>query len=302
MRLPLVFLGLLIAACDGSGSVKQPEQEPQAEPEAVVAGEPIYRHAGKLAPDVTLIRKGGGPLSLTAFRGQPILVNLWATWCAPCVAEMPALDRLAEQEGYDLSVVLISQDSEGWEKIDPFLAETPIRYASVLADPSGAMSTALGEPGLPVSVLYDAAGKEVWRVVGPREWDAPGGLPPLTPQEEMPADQAGEMAADAGLAEKGVRYVARGQEPGWLVTLMPGGKIEVLADYGETKADFPAPANMTFDPLQPIGPLASGDHSLEMSATAESCTDPMSGAAYPQTVTMELDGRTYSGCGRPLTK
>lgn len=116
-------------------------------------------------------------MSLAAFRGTPTLVNLWATWCAPCIAELPALDRLAEAKDYDMNVVAVSQDLQGWEQVTPFLEQMPLPNLTVVADEAGALSTALGEQGLPVTILYDAEGKEIWRVIGPREWDQPGGLP-----------------------------------------------------------------------------------------------------------------------------
>ncbi|MGB3721463.1 MAG: TlpA disulfide reductase family protein [Pacificimonas sp.] len=171
------------SACGPDATDKQPSEPVQAGPE-IVSGKPLYDQAGSMAPDVTLTRENGGPASITAFRGTPTLVNLWATWCAPCIAELPALDRLAKAQGYDMNVIAVSQDMQGWDKITPFLRENPLESLTVLADADGALSRALGVAGLPVTILYDAEGRELWRVNGPREWDEPGGLPPETAAPE----------------------------------------------------------------------------------------------------------------------
>jgi thiol-disulfide isomerase/thioredoxin len=148
----------------------------------------VREWAGAAMPDVTLIRADGGPLSLQAYRGTPTLVNLWATWCAPCIAEMPALDRLAAREGGALDVILVSQDSGGWDDITPFLERVPVETAVVLADPGMQLSTGYAAPGLPLTILYDANGEEVWRYAGPKEWDEPGALPAGSLPETTPTD------------------------------------------------------------------------------------------------------------------
>ncbi|MGB7406109.1 MAG: TlpA disulfide reductase family protein [Pacificimonas sp.] len=175
MRTFWLVATLAVTACDASSPVTDTAEAPQAEPRAT--GVALFDKAGEAAPDVTMTREGGAPMSLAAFRGTPTLVNLWATWCAPCIAELPALDRLAEAKDYDMNVVAVSQDLQGWEQVTPFLEQMPLPNLTVVADEAGALSTALGEQGLPVTILYDAEGKEIWRVIGPREWDQPGGLP-----------------------------------------------------------------------------------------------------------------------------
>lgn len=131
------------------------------------AGAADRSHKGEAAPDVQFERPDGTPTSLAAFRGKPVLVNLWATWCAPCIQEMPTLDTLAG-EG-KLKVVAVSQDLEGGKAAAPFLAKHGWKNLAAYADPKLGLSTGLNA-NLPTTILYDAAGKELWRVQGAMEW------------------------------------------------------------------------------------------------------------------------------------
>ena len=116
----------------------------------------------------------GRRLSLADFRGKVVLVNLWATWCAPCRREMPSLDRLqARLGGPDFEVVAISQDRGGMPKVIEFLTELGIRNLVPYNDKSTKSSRAFAALGLPTTLLVDRAGNEVGRLVGPAEWDGP---------------------------------------------------------------------------------------------------------------------------------
>ncbi|MBZ6378105.1 MULTISPECIES: redoxin family protein [Pacificimonas] len=306
----ILAASLLVAACEASPrDTEAPgaEQERETAAQAAEPGTYDRSKAGTPMPDTTLLRRDEGPMSLQAYLGTPTLVNLWATWCAPCIAEMPALDRLAEARGGGLDVVLVSQDSGGWEQISPFLERVPIEHAVVLADPDMDLATGYPAPGLPMTILYDAAGKELWRYAGPNEWDEEGALAEeegadagdAGDESASAGDAGGQAAADTGLRAHGVRYVARGQEPGWLATLVPGERLTVAVDYGETEVRFPAPAQaprkapFSFE-------LEDGGHSLSLTVRDESCEDPMSGRAYPHSVSLTLDGRTFRGCGTAL--
>ncbi len=112
----------------------------------------------------------GRKLNLGALQGTPVLVNLWATWCAPCVKEMPLLDDLAEDYGDDLQVITVSQDMSGADKVVPFFAARDFRNLEPWMDPENELLFALGGGTLPTTVLYDAMGQEVWRVVGDFDW------------------------------------------------------------------------------------------------------------------------------------
>ncbi len=115
----------------------------------------------------------GAPLTLEAFRGKVVLVNLWATWCPPCVKEMPSLDRLqARLGGPDFEVVAISQDKGGVALPAAFLSREGLESLTVYLDPRATAVPALRAPGLPTSVLIDRDGREIARLVGPAEWDS----------------------------------------------------------------------------------------------------------------------------------
>ena len=121
------------------------------------------------APAVLFRDPDGEPASLADFRGKPVLVNLWATWCAPCIAEMPTLDALAARER-GIEVLALSQDIGGPEKVDAFFAARKFRALEPFVDTELAVMTELGISTLPTTILYDAAGKEVWRMTGMEEW------------------------------------------------------------------------------------------------------------------------------------
>jgi thiol-disulfide isomerase/thioredoxin len=116
----------------------------------------------------------GAPRSLADWRGRVVLVNLWATWCAPCVEEMPALDRIAARlGGADFDVVAIAVDRQGDAVVRPFLEKLRLSRLALYLDPSNAVVRVLGAPGLPVSVVLDREGRELGRVLGAAEWDSP---------------------------------------------------------------------------------------------------------------------------------
>ncbi len=120
------------------------------------------------------ITPDGKPISLAKFHGVPVLVNLWATWCAPCVKELPTLARLGQTHKTNLWVVPISQDDGPQSSVDAFVEHLGLKGFDVYYDPKMAMSGALGpDTVLPTTILYDSNGKEVWRYVGDLDWTSP---------------------------------------------------------------------------------------------------------------------------------
>jgi thiol-disulfide isomerase/thioredoxin len=101
-----------------------------------------------------------------------LLVNLWATWCAPCVKEMPTLDSLAAREDGGLQVLAISQDGEAREKVERFFADQRFSALEAYLDPKMEMMPELAVDTLPTTILYDPDGKEVWRMVGIADWES----------------------------------------------------------------------------------------------------------------------------------
>lgn len=177
--LPGLLIGLALAGCD-----RQKAAAPQGEaPNAVTANRaaadahqayPTGRldrsHAGTPAPDVTFEDGEGRPVKLSVFRGRPILLNLWATWCGPCIVEMPSLDALAAREASNLQVVAVSQDMEGRPKVREFFQAHPVRQLEPYLDSRMGLMGALRLEELPTTILYDSEGEEVWRMTGMSDW------------------------------------------------------------------------------------------------------------------------------------
>jgi thiol-disulfide isomerase/thioredoxin len=110
---------------------------------------------------------------LSDFKGRLVLVNFWATWCGPCIREMPTLLNLQKKlGGKDFQVIALSEDRKGWPVITPFLTENNLTDLPVFYDPRGKASRALGVKGLPTTILFDRSGRELGRLAGVAEWDA----------------------------------------------------------------------------------------------------------------------------------
>jgi thiol-disulfide isomerase/thioredoxin len=130
------------------------------------------------AVDVSFNAPDGKKLNLADFRGRNVLLNLWATWCVPCRAEMPALDRLqAKFGGPDFQVVAVNIDQVRLDKPKAFFADTGVKNLDLYADPSGdafeALKVAGKALGLPTSLLIDKDGCEIGVMAGPASWDGP---------------------------------------------------------------------------------------------------------------------------------
>lgn len=116
----------------------------------------------------------GKPRSLSDFKNQVVLLNIWATWCVPCRHEMPALDRLqAALGGADFEVVAVSIDRGGKEVVTKFFTEVGIQKLGMYLDSAGKAMRELGVFGLPTTLLLDREGREIGRLIGPAEWDSP---------------------------------------------------------------------------------------------------------------------------------
>ena len=126
-------------------------------------------HKGEAAPTLAFTDPAGKSVTIASFKGKPVLMNLWATWCAPCVAEMPTLDKLATAQAGKITVLTISQDLDGAAKVTPFFAKGGYTTIKPYLDTNAALSIAM-QANLPTTVLYDATGHEVWRVSGGMDW------------------------------------------------------------------------------------------------------------------------------------
>jgi thiol-disulfide isomerase/thioredoxin len=165
---------LIIAAILALAACQKAEHQPATNESAAAADtsgiKGVHRdNKGKPAPDTQFNDPGGEPTSLAAFAGKPVLVNLWATWCAPCVKELPTLDRLSQSPDAP-QVVAISQDMGPHASVAAFLESHKLAKLEAYQDPKMGLSGALGAEVLPTSILYDAKGREVWRYVGDLDW------------------------------------------------------------------------------------------------------------------------------------
>ena len=121
--------------------------------------------------DVAFADGAGKPLKLSDWRGKIALVNLWATWCAPCRKEMPALAGLQSKlGGPDFEVLAISIDRKGVAASAAFLDDAKATALKLYVDPSSKSLAALQAIGLPASVLVDRDGREIGRLLGPADW------------------------------------------------------------------------------------------------------------------------------------
>src|SRR6476620_2824117 len=179
---------LALAACHKPAPQQTNETAPAAEagPQKGVD----RSHKGDAASAASFSNPDGKPISLASFHGVPVVVNLWATWCAPCVKELPTLDKLAASHRVDgrLGVVAISQDSGPQPSVDAFLKKLNIHDLGAYHDPKMGLSGVIGpDVVLPTTILYDSQGKEVWRFVGDLDWTSA---------------EAAKLLAEAGSASK----------------------------------------------------------------------------------------------------
>ncbi len=154
--------GAVTGTANGESAVLSPRTELSllAEPRAL--------------PDLRFADGGGRTVRLSDFRGKTVLLNVWATWCAPCREEMPALDRLqAKLGGERFHVIALSTDVEGVAVVEEFYEEIGIENLGMYVTPEHEDMRKLGLFGLPTTLLVDPGGRELARKLGAAEWDSP---------------------------------------------------------------------------------------------------------------------------------
>lgn len=178
--LKIVFLAGVVAMIGGCDRESANPAQPQSEAGANgnTKGEPFngtldIASRGAEMPDFAITDPSGKTLRLRDLRGQPVLVNLWATWCGPCVLEMPTLDKLAKEHAGKLRVVTVSQDIEGAAKVAPFWQGKGYTKLEPWLDPENQLGFHYETGMLPTTVLYDKDGREVWRMIGAHDWAGP---------------------------------------------------------------------------------------------------------------------------------
>lgn len=181
----LAFAAVIIIAAGAVASIalkKQPEMvsAPAAVPAAKAEAEPVdltklkYHDAPAPAAATAFTDAAGASHTLADFKGKVLVVNFWATWCAPCVKEMPTLDALQAGLGGDTFAVLaINQDREGQKVAEPFIAKNEWKNIALYVEPPGRFMRDARLMGLPTSLLIDKQGNEVARLEGTIDWNAP---------------------------------------------------------------------------------------------------------------------------------
>ena len=171
-------LGLVVLAGLSAGlalrAVSPGEQPPPAEAARRLPPGLVLHESPVPVPEFGFTDAEGRALGLADFRGRTVLLNIWATWCAPCRKEMPALGRLqAELGGSAFEVVALSIDRGGTEAVRAFYDEVGVPNLAIYLDRPNISSRTLGVVGIPTTLLIDRGGREIGRAVGPLEWDSP---------------------------------------------------------------------------------------------------------------------------------
>ena len=128
---------------------------------------------GETLADFTLPDMNGEAVQLAALRGKVVFINVWTTWCPPCIEEMPTIQRLYEQlHPKGLEILAINMDALGRQTVEPFLDKRRLTFP-VLLDPESRTERLYGTAGIPESFIVDKAGLLVEKIVGPRDWAHP---------------------------------------------------------------------------------------------------------------------------------
>ena len=140
-------------------------------------GDFSYFTTPKPVPPIAFEDGNGRPLTLAEFKGRVVLVNFWATWCGPCVKEMPSLDRLqARLGGPGFTVLDLSIDRQGKAAVEPFFAVNKLTHLKIYLDPKAAAFHAWHGEGVPMSYLIGRDGRALGMILGPADWDSPAML------------------------------------------------------------------------------------------------------------------------------
>ncbi|MBL9047353.1 MAG: TlpA family protein disulfide reductase [Tabrizicola sp.] len=132
----------------------------------------LILHSEPMAlPEAVLLDAEDGTHSLAEYRGKWVVLNFWATWCAPCRTEMPSLERL-QVAMPEMAVVPVATGRNAVTGITRFFEEAGVKSLPILRDPKSELAHALGIVGLPVTLILNPEGQEVARLIGDAEWDS----------------------------------------------------------------------------------------------------------------------------------
>jgi thiol-disulfide isomerase/thioredoxin len=158
-----------------------------AEPDTIKPGEFIPASPPQPAPEVSFTDLSGNWVAVADFKGKLLLLNLWATWCQPCLKEMPSLEKLQAARPDKLAVAAVSEDRGGKNAVEPFIAKLGLDKIKIYLDPKSAVGHAVSVRGLPTTLVFDAEARLVGRVEGAAEWDSEkmaAALKPFLPEAE----------------------------------------------------------------------------------------------------------------------
>ena len=149
----LVFLLLTVAGCNLVNSPETPG--------------PVLE--GQMAPDFSFYPSPGRVASLMDFRGRVVLINFWATWCAPCREEMPSMNDLHQGPGFDQLAILAFSVDQSWDEVNRFMSENHFTLP-VYADFDRKISTLYGTRKFPETYIIDKKGQVAFKVIGSTNW------------------------------------------------------------------------------------------------------------------------------------
>ena len=131
----------------------------------------------KPASKLYLLNQDNTRVFLSDYQGKVVLINFWATWCAPCIREMPSLSRLQKaRSNADFNIIALSQDQEGWAAILPFIRKNGFTNLTIWLDQKAKVARDFGIEGIPTSILLGRSGQIIGTLKGTAEWDAPEAL------------------------------------------------------------------------------------------------------------------------------
>jgi thiol-disulfide isomerase/thioredoxin len=164
-----------LAAAAGTLAAAALPRKPRAQELPPVSGGLMPVSPPAAAPsDAVFVTQDGNAHHLADFKGRGMVVNMWATWCVPCVAEMPSLDALSKALApHDIAVLPVSSDRGGAAVVQAWYSQHDITGLPILLDPRGAFARAFSARGIPTTVIINTKGEVVARVEGAAEWDAP---------------------------------------------------------------------------------------------------------------------------------
>jgi thiol-disulfide isomerase/thioredoxin len=176
-KLVLPLIGLVVVLAAIAGYLLMDNTSADRPPVRGAVEKFVLAEKAPAAP-LTPWRDGdGAEQRLADYRGKVVLVNYWATWCAPCIREMPSLARLQKAlPSSEFALVAISVDLEGRKVAEPFLQENDLTALGLHLDNRGTVARAMGVSVMPTSILYDRDGREVGRLSGAAEWDSADAL------------------------------------------------------------------------------------------------------------------------------